>query len=176
MKSSLILFKTIIPLPLNSIPINLLRLPTKSKTILSSKTSKNNNKSFSPTLEKLAQSISNPTILKKKSRFIENSVGGSNNGMSDGRGLGNALDRDGNLNLNLGESLEDKIEFTVEVELTKEGKLPSNLRIEEFIPKRIEYTGVKASHRDLVSFFYFLFEIVFSFSSPSRVNSSGLKK
>lgn len=31
-------------------------------------------------------------------------------------------------------------------------KLPGNLRIEQFVPKRKEYSGVKSGHRALVSY------------------------
>lgn len=51
--------------------------------------------------------------------------------------------------------LEREVEAEVEAaaEEAEGGKgLPANLRVEEYVPKRQEYGGVKSSHRDLVSF------------------------
>jgi hypothetical protein len=61
----------------------------------------------------------------------------------DGRGLANSI---GAMAGAEADEVVDKVE-----EMVSAGKeLPANLRIEEFVAKRLEYAGVKSSHRDLV--------------------------
>lgn len=83
----------------------------------------------------------------------------------DGRGLANAIARDGSVLEIEQEEEEERTEEEVE------GGMPSNLRIEEWQGKRVEFMGIKASHRDLVSirFFFLSLFIILFFDTGDKV-------
>lgn len=134
MKFSLRLLKPIHPIPLSQIPPALLRLPPKPSPKPSASSSS------SPTLERLVQSINSNRPIRRRSTGLA----------GDGRGLGNAI------GLDVERDLEREVEAEGEAAAEGQGEergngLPANLRVEEYVPKRQEYGGVKSSHRDLVS-------------------------
>ena len=91
-----------------------------------------------PSLALKASSTTSPTIdrliksLATKRRTPSGLAG-------SGRGLGNLV----------GAAVED-----AETDIAVESLLPPNLRIEEFVPKKKEYAGVRSSHRELVRWRY----------------------
>ncbi|GAA5888866.1 hypothetical protein JCM5296_005020 [Sporobolomyces johnsonii] len=113
------------PIPLSSIPRHALRLPKKPDT--SPKPSASS--AYSPTIDRLLKSFASP-----KSRAAPSLAGLP----QDGRGLANAV-------------VDVEAQAAEQPRATQEApQLPPNLRIEEFVPKRREFEGVKASHRDLL--------------------------
>lgn len=141
MRPSLALLKPVTPLPLSSIPSHLLRLPQAAPA----RSPKPSSATTSPTIDRLLVS------LKKSSQHrLVRTTGASEDGRSLWKnftgtttGAGAALEEEGG-----------------KAEMLK-GLLPRNLRIEEYVPKRVEYEGVKAGHRDLVSS---IFESAISFA------------
>lgn len=143
------------PVPLSSIPPMLVRLPPTASTSQrtddgnsgSSTVSTSSNKSHSPTIDRLLKSFAQGS-MRRPNRL--------RNLSADGRGLANAT------NMMM---MDDRVPGDVHNQATTpqqasqdskfaeaaEQLLPPNLRIEEFVPKRKEYTGVKSSHRSLVS-------------------------
>lgn len=121
------------PVPLSSVPPLLLRLPPKPSTAPSTKNG------ASPTVDRLLA-----TLQKRASRRAST---------SDGRGLGSLRD------VGLGGEDVDVVGAATPAPVATPlesgrglgaGLLPPNLRIEEFVPRRKEYSGVKSSHRELV--------------------------
>lgn len=126
MRASLRLLKPTVAVPVSSIPSPLLRLPPKATTA-----PKASNTS-SPTIDSLMK-----TMRRRRVSAPTGLVSG------DGRGLSNSI---GAMAGAEADEVVDKVE-----EMVSAGKeLPPNLRIEEFVAKRLEYAGVKSSHRDLV--------------------------
>lgn len=111
------------PIPLSSVPAGLLRLPPKPSTAPKASAT------HSPTVNRLLKSFAN-----KRNGSIARSTGLS----ADGRGLGAAVP----------ENVEQDV---AQAEGMDKVQLPANLRIEQFLPKRKEYSGVKSGHRELVS-------------------------
>lgn len=110
------------PIPLASVPAGLLRLPPKPSTAPKASAT------HSPTVDRLLKSFAN------KRGSLARSTGLS----ADGRGLGVAVP----------EAVEQDV---AQAEVMDKVQLPANLRIEQFLPKRKEYSGVKSGHRELVS-------------------------
>lgn len=115
------------PIPLNSVPAGLLRLPPK------------------PTAQKKASATSSPTIDRLLNKFASASRPSPSrfSGLSqDGRGLGAAVP----------EEVESDVAQAQTVDAVNDSvQLPANLRIEQFVSRRAEYKGVKQGHRELVS-------------------------
>ncbi|ORY54079.1 hypothetical protein BCR35DRAFT_16902 [Leucosporidium creatinivorum] len=109
------------PIPLSSVPAGLLRLPPKPST------APKPSATHSPTVDRLLKSFAN-----NRGPFAPST------GLSqDGRGLAAAVPQAVEQDLAQAEAM-DKVQ------------LPGNLRIEQFVPKRKEYSGVKSGHRELL--------------------------
>lgn len=119
--------RSIKPIPLSTIPAPLLRLPP---TQLASAASTTNSglKPQSPTIDRILKSFAS----KRFARLPTTAASG------DGRGLGASIPTELNSEVDP-EPLDGAEEC-----------LPSNLRLDKFVPKRKEYEGVKTSHRELV--------------------------
>ncbi|GAA5914579.1 uncharacterized protein JCM6883_004424 [Sporobolomyces salmoneus] len=110
------------PLPISSIPPQSLRLPPRSIPSPNLETS-------SPTISKLLSKLSSSSPVASASSASETNEESSEL-PSDGRGLGG---------------------FKVKRAGPAGGNgMPSNLRIEEWVPKRREFEGVGKKHRDLL--------------------------
>lgn len=119
------------PVPLSSVPPLLLRLPPKPTTAPSTKNG------ASPTIDHLL------ARLERRA--------GRRATTEDGRGLGNLRNIGlGGENVDLAQSQSQTSPPIESGRGLGAGLLPPNLRIEEFVPKRTEYSGVKRTHRELV--------------------------
>lgn len=126
------------PIPLSSIPPQLVKLPPApiETQASSSKARSAANSVSSPTIEKLLNSFANRARHHKSSSL----AGGLS---ADGRGLANVIP---GTDAGVPGASPSSGNSSVGAQ-----SLPPNLRIEEFVPKRKEYAGVKAAHRSLVS-------------------------
>ncbi|GAA5967631.1 hypothetical protein JCM21900_003231 [Sporobolomyces salmonicolor] len=111
------------PIPLSAIPPTALRLPPKPASTPNLSASS----THSPTIDRLLKSFASPPSRAPSRTGLPH----------DGRGLANAAVH--------AEALAEQPGATPEAT-----QLPPNLRIEQYVPKRREFEGVSASHRDLL--------------------------
>ncbi|KAM0747871.1 hypothetical protein T439DRAFT_328544 [Meredithblackwellia eburnea MCA 4105] len=120
-------------IPISKISPESIRLPPKPSV------KKEDLKQTSPTIDRLARSLG-------KGRLAGRALGA---GVQDGRGLGAIPVNE----VGVGKE-EDvlRVESSEAETVATEGEsdLPPNLRFEEFVPRRNEYRGVKATHRQLL--------------------------
>lgn len=116
---------------------------------------------MSPTIDKILKSFANKRFTRTTNTLDES------RGLGAGRNLSSSIDFNAAATSNgatsepaaAGEKEQQEEDDGLGRGLgghkTRRMTLPPNLRIEQFVNKRIEYEGVKAGHRELVSMLLF---------------------